>query len=300
MRMAHQPIAILLTLATIAGGLLLGGCNLTQSPAQPTLAGAEGTAAAETVAVQITQAGAVVTQPAGPATVTMIPFTQMPPPATLQPSRTPTAGTPGTSTPVPNATYLPTGSAPATVPPLPGYKLRRQDDFSDETGWHTEEQDDFVFQYQDGGYLITINIPNAFVWSIYDREYGDTRQEVEGGWDGGPQDGFYGLTCRHQDEQNYYGLVISSTGAFRILKNKAGTMENLAEGTAPAGVIRANETNRITADCIGNTLTLYANGRQLGQVQDDAFDTGVVGLIAGTKIVTGFTARFDNYALFSQ
>jgi hypothetical protein len=55
----------------------------------------------------------------------------------------------------------------------------------------------------------------------------------------------------------------------------------------------------VTADCIGDSLTLYANGQQLAQVQDNEFDTGVVGLIAGTKIVTGFTARFDNYALFS-
>ena len=54
-----------------------------------------------------------------------------------------------------------------------------------------------------------------------------------------------------------------------------------------------------TADCIGETLTLYANGRLLAQVQDDDFETGVVGLLAGTKLVTGFTARFDNYTLFS-
>jgi hypothetical protein len=200
---------------------------------------------------------------------------------------------------VPNATYLPTGQAAATLPPLPNFKLRRQDDFSDETGWHTEEQDDFVFQFSNGGYLITVNIPNAFVWSIWDREFGDARQEVDGSWDGGPQDGFYGLVCRLQDGQNYYGLVISGNGAYRILKNKEGTMENLAEGTAPAGIIRANEANRVTADCIGDTLSLYANGSLLAQVEDEDFETGVVGLLAGTRIVTGFTARFDNYALFS-
>jgi hypothetical protein len=229
----------------------------------------------------------------------MIPFTQIPPAATMLPSSTPTSGTPATSTPVPNATYLPTGQAPAGVPPLPGYKLRRQDDFSDETGWFVDEQNDYVFQYQKGAYLITVNIPNAFIWSIWDRTYSDSRQEVEGSWDGGPQDGFYGLVCRHKDGQNYYGLVISSNGAYRILKNEEGTMENLAEGSAPAGLIRVNEANRVTADCIGDTLTLYANGQQLTQVKDDAFESGVVGLVAGTKIVTGFTARFDNYALLS-
>ena len=299
MNVPRCHIKMLLYLTALAGGLLLGGCNLARQPVQPTTPIDQGTIAAETVVAQLTQAATAVTATAARPTVTMIPFTQMPPPATLQPSHTPATGTPGTSTPVPDATYLPTGTVAATLPPLPNYKLRRQEDFSDETGWITEEQDDFSFQFQDGSYLITVNIPNAFVWSIWDREFADTRQEVEGSWAGGPQDGFYGLTCRHQDGQNYYGLVISSTGAYRILKNEEGTMEKLAEGTAPAGVIRANEANRVTADCIGDTLSLYANGHLLAQVEDDDFDTGVVGLIAGTSFVTGFTARFDNYALFS-
>jgi hypothetical protein len=76
-------------------------------------------------------------------------------------------------------------------------------------------------------------------------------------------------------------------------------MEILAEGMAPSGIIQGGKPNRVTADCIGETLSLYANGRLLAQVQDDDFETGVVGLLAGTKLVTGFTARFDNYTLFS-
>ena len=297
----HCRRDIVFYLIVLAGVFLLGGCNLSREPAEATIPVNEGTLAAETVAAQLTQAVGAATPTAGKPTVTMIPFTQIPPQATAQASQTPTAGTPGTKTPVPNATYLPTGSAAAaaTLPPLPNYKLRRQDDFSDEAGWHTEEQDNFAFQFQDGGYLITVNIPNAYIWSIWDRDFSDTRQEVEGSWEGGPQDGYYGLVCRHQDGQNYYGLAISSTGAYRILKNKEGTMEFLADGMAPAGIIRSGETNRVTADCIGETLSLYANGRLLAQVQDDDFETGVVGLLAGTKLVTGFTARFDNYALFS-
>ncbi len=291
---------IVLCLFLLTCTLLLASCNLSREPAEATIPVNEGTLAAETVAAQLTQAFEAATPTADKPTVTMIPFTQIPPQATIQVSKTPTAGTPGTSTPVPNATYLPTGpAAAATLPPLPNYKLRRQDDFSDEIGWHTEEQDNFVFQFKNGGYLITVNIPNAFIWSIWDRDFSDTRQEVEGSWDGGPQDGYYGLVCRHQDGQNYYGLTISSSGAYRILKNKEGTMEFLAEGMAPSGIIRGGETNRVTADCISETLSLYANGRLLAQVQDDDFDTGVVGLLAGTKLVTGFTARFDNYALFS-
>lgn len=299
MNTSFGRLGVVFYFSLLAGALLLGGCNLSRESAEATIPVNEGTLAAETVAAQLTQAAEAVTSTPVKPTVTMIPFTQMPPQVTLQPSLTPTAGTPGTNTPVPNATYLPTGSAAATLPPLPSYKLRRQDDFSDETGWHTEEQDNFAFQFSNGGYLITVNIPNAFIWSIWDRDFGDTRQEVEGSWDGGPQDGYYGLVCRHQDGQNYYGLTISSTGAYRILKNKEGTMESLAEGVAPAGIIRGNESNRVTADCIGETLSLYANGRLLAQVQDDDFETGVVGLLAGTKIVTGFTARFDNYTLFS-
>jgi hypothetical protein len=82
--------------------------------------------------------------------------------------------------------------------------------------------------------------------------------------------------------------------------NEDGTLEYLVEGSAPAGVIQADKTNRVTADCIGETLTLYVNGAQLAQVQDDTFTSGAVGMTAGTQLVANFSALFDDFVLFSK
>lgn len=290
-------IVMILSSALAFSMISLAACQLNREP--PTQAVPTDilyTQAAETIIAQITQAGTVITLPAEqPTQATLVPFTQVPP--TIAPSLT---NTPPVSTPLPSATMPPTAPVGASPPPLPDYKMLRQEDFSSETGWHTEVDPDFVFEFKNGGYRITVNIVNAFFWSIWDRDFTDTRTEVVAGWDGGPQDGFYGLTCRHKDGSNYYSLVISSTGAYRIMKNKEGTMEYLVEGTAPAGVIRPDQPNRVTADCIGETLTLYANNMRLAQAEDDDFATGVTGMTAGTKFVAGFSALFDDFVLFSK
>jgi hypothetical protein len=106
------------------------------------------------------------------------------------------------------------------------------------------------------------------------------------------------LVCRHQDEDNYYALVISPDGTFGIAKNEGGEFTFLQEGAAPGGVILGgDEVNRVRADCVGDSLTLYANGQRLAEVQDDDFTSGDVGLIAGTRAQEGLEALFDNFAI---
>jgi hypothetical protein len=92
--------------------------------------------------------------------------------------------------------------------------------------------------------------------------------------------------------------VISSNGDYGIAKMEEGEFEFIQEGTDQAGVIKPDdETNRVRADCIGETLTLYANGQRLLEVQDDDFENGNVGLVAGTRQQPGVQALFDNFAI---
>ena len=56
-----------------------------------------------------------------------------------------------------------------------------------------------------------------------------------------------------------------------------------------------NATNHITAECIGNRLTLSANGTELFSVTDDSHTSGDVGLIATTYEEGGIDIRFDNF-----
>jgi hypothetical protein len=66
----------------------------------------------------------------------------------------------------------------------------------------------------------------------------------------------------------------------------------------PSDSIRqGSATNRVRADCVGTTLTLYANGEVLYSIEDSSYASGDVGLIAGTFDEPGADIRFDNFVV---
>jgi hypothetical protein len=60
---------------------------------------------------------------------------------------------------------------------------------------------------------------------------------------------------------------------------------------------QGSATNTIRLTCVGDTITLYANGTQLASVQDTEFIAGDVGLLAGTFDTGGVDIRFDNFVV---
>jgi hypothetical protein len=253
----------------------LAGCNF---PGRATEAppAAEYTRAAQTVVAELTE---VVTQPTTLSTA--LPTSPVPSPM-----------------PSPTVTLVPT----ATVAPTPTEKLTLlfSDDFSQQDNWYTEQGQEFGFQFAEGGYEIYVNIPFANIWSIRDKSYTDVVLEVDGARLAGPEDGYYGLLCRQVDGKNYYTLVIGSNGFYGIGKMKDGEFDFLQEDQDTENRIMqgADTFNRIRADCIGNNLRLYANGKMLIELQDDNFTSGVTGVLAGTNKETGLEALFDNYATY--
>jgi hypothetical protein len=174
-----------------------------------------------------------------------------------------------------------------------------EDNFEGNTSWHTEQNDSFRFEYQDNGYAMRVDISNAPVWSVRGKEYDDVRLEVDAARIDGPNLGYFGLTCRHQDGENYYALLVSSDGSYGIAKVKNGEFEFLQEGSDQSGVIQGDEkVNRVRADCLGDTLTLFANGTKLLEVQDNDFDSGDVGLVVKTTLQEGLEVLFDNFAIY--
>ena len=216
----------------------------------------------------------------------------------------PTLPPPATGTPIPaSATPLPATqtSTPSPTPqagPTLSARLVYEADFSTGRGWHTEENDRFHFAFQDDGYVIGVDIRNAAVWSIRDDAYSDVILETSAQRLSGPQDGYYGVVCRQEDSDNYYGLAIGSDGAYGILKMLDGKMDFLVEGTAPDGVIQTDEPNLVRGECVGDTLTLFANGQKLAETQDGDLESGATGLLAGTHSNPGFEALFKTFKIY--
>ncbi len=171
------------------------------------------------------------------------------------------------------------------------------DDFSDPaSGWGAASHETYVRGYQQGRYLFQIDVPQWFVWATSGRSYDDVEVTTVVR-SGGPSDDHFGVLCRYADEQFYY-FAISSDGYYAIFRmDDDGTLVPMTgKAMLKSTLIHADGTdNRLMASCQGSTLTLYANGEEVAQVEDDALTKGDVGMAAGTVSEGGTTIWFDDF-----
>ncbi len=193
------------------------------------------------------------------------------------------------------------GPSNTEVPAGPAVIL--QDDFSNSSsGWDVVSQDQGSTGYQDGGYRIFVNDVNYSVWANPNQgSYTDVHSEVDAHKIGGVDDNEYGIICRHADPSNYYAGVITSDGYFGFWRRvNGGDLEMIGGGNMQTSdaINQSDGTNHIRLDCVGSTLTLYANGQELGSVTDDTISSGDVGLYAGTFDTAGTDVLFDNFVVY--
>ena len=273
---------ILLSFMTLVS-LSLGACTSNETNTPTIDIGAEYTSAAQTVIAEMTRLASSDT-PTSPANFA----TEEPPKQETPPTETATQTIKPTQEPTITETTIPIEG----VPPLPNFNTIIDDDFSSGTGWYTSEEEDYGFRFTEFGYLIYVNILKATIWSIRDITLNDMRVEITAEQIDGPQDGYYGLTCRHIDDNNYYALVISNNGQYGIAKMEQGEIEFIQEGTAPSSVINPEGNNHVIGDCIGENLILYTNDIKLTEVQDGTFESGVFGIVTGTRLHEGVEVIF--------
>ncbi len=173
-----------------------------------------------------------------------------------------------------------------------------RDDFSDtSSGWYTYSGTEGLADYSNGYFRIFVDVPNTFLYTNANRYYENLIIETQVSKVGGPDDNYLGVLCRFLDESNFYYLMISSDGYYAIGKmfNGANALIGMDNWQYNDFIRRGQTTNNLRADCVGEELTLYANGVRLARVQDDTFAGGDVGLIAGTPGSTqGTDILFDN------
>jgi hypothetical protein len=181
-----------------------------------------------------------------------------------------------------------------------GENVLYKDDFSNETtGWPRARTDEGITDYENGIYRIFLNLENQdFLGTPGLALQSDVRVEVDATKVAGSDDNDFGVMCRYQNNNNFYQFFVSSDGYVGILKMVDGASQNISGGQLidhPAVNI-GNAMNRIRADCLGDTLTLYVNGQQVLTAQDTTFMTGGdVGIFAGTYDEPGTDIHFDNF-----
>ncbi len=176
-----------------------------------------------------------------------------------------------------------------------------QDDFSDPaSGWLQGNDDQGLTEYADGGMRIYVAKDVASELTLLEKmTFADARIEVDASKTGGPDDNDFGVVCRYQDENNFYFLEISSDGYYGIGKYKDNklTLVSSEQMQSSDAIHQGTAANHLRVDCVGTTLTLYANGVQLASVEDYDFHAGSVGLIGGTFQTAGADILFDNFSV---
>jgi hypothetical protein len=271
------------------------GCNISwgSSPELTPIPEEPRTAGTDTIAVGLTQAVP---------SHTSQPEDNLPSPTitleetVLEPTDVPIVSSQETPLPTPTVTSLPSPSATPIPQPTPTMEILFQDNFDATQGWYTYESDRFRMEYLSGKYHIFNNILNAAVNSVRTQNYDDIYLEVEAGKVAGPPNGYFGLVCRFQDDNNYYSLVIGSEGSYGIIRMMGGTVQFISQPARPTEAIRGGSAvNRIGGSCIGDRLTLYVNGVKVVEATDEIYSSGFIGLVVGTTSVPGLEVSFDNF-----
>jgi hypothetical protein len=176
-----------------------------------------------------------------------------------------------------------------------------EDDFSETgSGWDRFVSEIGMTDYQDETYHIVVNEPITDLFANPYLSLKDTIIEVQAARQDGPQNNSYGVICRYQDEENFYAALISSdgyAGIFEVNDGKYKLMGHEEMIPVPA-ILGGTASNLIHFECIGTSLALAVNGSPVDAQEDKSFDTGDVGLIAGTFEEAGVHIAFDDFKVW--
>jgi hypothetical protein len=174
-----------------------------------------------------------------------------------------------------------------------------QDDFSNPgSGWDRVDAADGVTDYVDGAYRIFSATADYYLWATCGRKFpNDVRIEVDAVRRGGSDADVFGILCRYRNAKNFYILMISGDGQGGIAKQTGGDLVMLSAESLKSnpGIHTGLEPNRLRADCVGSTLSLYVNELLVATASDAEFDGGDAGLWLGAYERPGSDVYFDNF-----
>ena len=174
-----------------------------------------------------------------------------------------------------------------------------QDDFSTTQGgaWSWQGSEGSVAFVSDELHL-TVLVPEFFIWGVPGRSFSDVILDVDTRVVTPAGDGDFGLLCRVQDNQNFYGMEISEDGYYAVWKMINGEFIPLVDW-AYSSLIDTRQPVHLSAACVGSTLALIVDGELLAEIRDSDLAGGDVGVVAGTWETAPLVVGFDNFVVRS-
>ncbi len=287
--------------------MILAGCNLPASTEPPPVdQSAAETAASETIIAQLT----VVAQ-------TLVPTsTSGELPGETQTEEAPTAtetdvlvSQPTTTATVP----APTATVPPTSPPPPTPTLDANDPkaglgdpafydtFNNGESWPLYEDEHVSFIVKDSNLVMTGLNPDKYngwmlTWPVISDFYLEmttASKQCSG------KDTFGNMVRAVKTEKGYIGYLfnISCDGHYSLRRWNGEKYIQLVEWTKNDNINSgSNQTNRIGLMANGDKLSMYANGKLIGEYQDDTHAEGRFGVVVGAAETTNAKFWVDEIA----
>lgn len=191
---------------------------------------------------------------------------------------------------------------PITPTIAPQIEVLFEDDFSNpSSNWSTGEDGDARLAIEDSMFRIQVNAPQNIYWTTAGQNFTDVHIDVDSKKLAGPDPAEYGVVCRYNETNgiyNFYYLVIAGDTYAAIVKVVNGEQQEISARDRKFDPIQGgNASNHITTECVGNRLSLSANGTELLSVTDDTHTSGDVGLIVTTYEEGGADVKFDNFVV---
>lgn len=103
----------------------------------------------------------------------------------------------------------------------------------------------------------------------------------------------YGLFFRAPDPNQGYFLSFTCEGNFAIRKWDGSAFTDLLISSSPSAAINpgGNQTNRIGIKAVNHSLTIFANGVNIGETQDTSISQGTFGLLIAAYATQNFTVK---------
>jgi hypothetical protein len=174
------------------------------------------------------------------------------------------------------------------------------DDFSDTSGnWSLVSGPNGSSSIANGAYQFQVLSAQHEILATPGHIFGDVQVEADAARLAGPVQNLFGLVCRSGTSENFYFFAISSDGYFGLGKVKNARVTLLGQQMmAYTSAILQGSPNHLRFDCIGESLTGYANGQVIATGKDADFSSGEAGLMAGTLDRPGVDVAFDNFAVY--
>ena len=183
------------------------------------------------------------------------------------------------------------------LPPIENWDTFTDDFSNPESGWYTYADNEGRMDYNDGKFEIHVDVTETIFWSTPYFLFEDVILTVQAEVIQSSGDGDFGLICRYQDENNFYGMEISEDGYACIWKFLNGEYFELTDWVYYDFLLDLEGPIQMKASCIGDNLSLRVMDKMLLQAVDSSFSEGDVGIAAGTYSNPGNFVIFDDFSI---